>query len=354
MKNFWKMDDFFPDSLSYAYLDHESYFADKIFMEKGIRVKFIREMHRENAPYRIIFCKVQKRERERLESALKELENKILLAGYKDYPLYCIELEEELEKEKGMRQEGEFMEEHRAEEQNKDQNAQHNKDQNVQHNKDRNVQQNEYQNEYQNEKQNNHQNKHIENALSEDVDLATLLEDSYLLCKEFIEKAKLKKGQLFIVGCSTSEVLGEKIGTASSYSVAKALFQGINRAAKEKEVFLCTQCCEHLNRAIIIEGAVAEKLGFLDAIVNVVPKEKAGGSFSTVAYESFHEPVALERVRTDGGMDIGDTFIGMHLKAVAVPLRLSKNTLGSAHLTAARVRPKFVGGSRAVYDESLL
>ena len=350
MKNFWKMDDFFPDSLSYAYLDHESYFADKIFMEKGIRVKFIREMHRENAPYRIIFCKVQKRERERLESALKELENKILLAGYKDYPLYCIELEEELEKEKGMRQEGEFMEEHRAEEQNKDQNAQHNKDQNVQHNKDRNVQQNEYQN----EQQNNHQNKHIENALSEDVDLATLMEDSYLLCKEFIEKAKLKKGQLFIVGCSTSEVLGEKIGTASSYSVAKALFQGIDRAAKEKEVFLCTQCCEHLNRAIIIEGAVAEKLGFLDAIVNVVPKEKAGGSFSTVAYESFHEPVALERVRTDGGMDIGDTFIGMHLKAVAVPLRLSKNALGSAHLTAARVRPKFVGGSRAVYDESLL
>ena len=342
MKNFWKMDDFFPDSLSYAYLDHESYFADKIFMEKGIRVKFIREMHRENAPYRIVFCKVQKRERERMESALKDLENKILLAGYKDYPLYCTELERELEKEKGMRQEGEFMEEHRAEEQNKDQNAQHNKNQNVQ------------QNEYQNEYQNNHQNKHIENALSEDVDLATLMEDSYLLCKEFIEKAKLKKGQLFIVGCSTSEVLGERIGTASSYSVAKALFQGIDRAAKEKEVFLCTQCCEHLNRAIIIEGAVAEKLGFLDAIVNVVPKEKAGGSFSTVAYESFHEPVALERVRTDGGMDIGDTFIGMHLKEVAVPLRLSKNALGSAHLTAARVRPKFVGGSRAVYDESLL
>ena len=342
MKNFWKMDDFFPDSLSYAYLDHESYFADKIFMEKGIRVKFIREMHRENAPYRIVFCKVQKRERERMESALKDLENKILLAGYKDYPLYCTELERELEKEKGMRQEGEFMEEHRAEEQNKDQNAQHNKNQNVQ------------QNEYQNEYQNNHQNKHIENALSEDVDLATLMEDSYLLCKEFIEKAKLKKGQLFIVGCSTSEVLGERIGTASSYSVAKALFQGIDRAAKEKEVFLCTQCCEHLNRAIIIEGAVAEKLGFLDAIVNVVPKEKAGGSFSTVAYESFHEPVALERVRTDGGMDIGDTFIGMHLKEVAVPLRLSKNTLGSAHLTAARVRPKCIGGVRAQYDESLL
>ena len=346
MKNFWKMDDFFPDSLSYAYLDHESYFADKIFMEKGIRVKFIREMHRENAPYRIVFCKVQKRERERLESALKDLENKILLAGYKDYPLYCTELERELAKERGFKQEGEFMEEHRAEEQNKDQNAQHNKDQNVQ--------QNEYQNEYQNEQQTNHQNKHIENALSEDVDLATLMEDSYLLCKEFIEKAKLKKGQLFIVGCSTSEVLGEKIGTASSYSVAKALFQGIDRAAKEKEVFLCTQCCEHLNRAVITEREAALAHGFMPYLVNVIPKEKAGGSFSTVAYESFTDPVALEKVRADGGIDIGDTFIGMHLKEVAVPLRLSKNALGSAHLTAARVRPKFVGGSRAVYDESLL
>lgn len=346
MKNFWKMDDFFPDSLSYAYLDHESYFADKIFMEKGIRVKFIREMHRENAPYRIVFCKVQKRERERLESALKDLENKILLAGYKDYPLYCTELERELAKERGFKQEGEFMEEHRAEEQNKDQNAQHNKDQNVQ--------QNEYQNEYQNEQQNNHQNKHIENALSEDVDLATLMEDSYLLCKEFIEKAKLKKGQLFIVGCSTSEVLGERIGTASSYSTAAALFQGIDRAAKEKEVFLCTQCCEHLNRAVIMEREAALAHGFMPYLVNVIPKEKAGGSFSTVAYESFTDPVALEKVRADGGIDIGDTFIGMHLKAVAVPLRLSKNALGSAHLTAARVRPKFVGGSRAVYDESLL
>lgn len=195
---------------------------------------------------------------------------------------------------------------------------------------------------------------HTENALAEGIDLHSLEEEVYLLTGEFIEKAKLRKGQLFVVGCSTSEVLGERIGTASSYSTAGALFQGIDRAAKEKEVFLCTQCCEHLNRAIIIEGAVAEKLGFLDAIVNVVPKEKAGGSFSTVAYESFHEPVALERVRTDGGMDIGDTFIGMHLKEVAVPLRLSKNTLGSAHLTAARVRPKCIGGVRAQYDESLL
>ena len=195
---------------------------------------------------------------------------------------------------------------------------------------------------------------HVESDKAEKIDLGKLETDAYVLTLEFIEKAKLKAGQLFVVGCSSSEVIGERIGTESSYSVAKALFQGIDRAAKEKEVFLCTQCCEHLNRAIIIEGAVAEKLGFLDAIVNVVPKEKAGGSFSTVAYESFHEPVALERVRTDGGMDIGDTFIGMHLKAVAVPLRLSKNALGDAHLTAARVRPKFVGGSRAVYDESLL
>jgi len=198
------------------------------------------------------------------------------------------------------------------------------------------------------------QSLHIENSLAEHLDLASLEEESYLLCKEFIEKAKLKKGQLFVVGCSTSEVLGEKIGTASSYSTAEALFRGISRAAKEAELYLCTQCCEHLNRAIITEREAALAHGLMPYRVNVIPKEKAGGSFSTVAYESFREPVALEKVRADGGIDIGDTFIGMHLKEVAVPLRLSKNTLGSAHLTAARVRPKFVGGSRAVYDENLL
>ena len=198
------------------------------------------------------------------------------------------------------------------------------------------------------------QSLHIENSLAEHLDLASLEEESYLLCKEFIEKAKLKKGQLFVVGCSTSEVLGEKIGTASSYSTAEALFRGISRAAKEAELYLCTQCCEHLNRAIITEREAALAHGLIPYRVNVIPKEKAGGSFSTVAYESFIEPVALEKVRADGGIDIGDSFIGMHLKEVAVPLRLSKKTLGSAHITAARVRPKFIGGSRAVYDESLL
>lgn len=198
------------------------------------------------------------------------------------------------------------------------------------------------------------QSLHIENSLAEHLDLASLEEESYLLCKEFIEKAKLKKGQLFVVGCSTSEVLGEKIGTASSYSTAEALFRGLSRAAKEVELYLCTQCCEHLNRAIITEREAAVMHGLNSYLVNVIPKEKAGGSFSTVAYESFIEPVALEKLRADGGIDIGDTFIGMHLKEVAVPLRLSKKTLGSAHITAARVRPKFVGGSRAVYDESLL
>ena len=195
---------------------------------------------------------------------------------------------------------------------------------------------------------------HVESDKAEKIDLGKLETDAYVLTLEFIEKAKLKAGQLFVVGCSSSEVIGERIGTESSYSVAKALFQGIDRAAKEKEVFLCTQCCEHLNRAVITEREAALAHGFMPYLVNVIPKEKAGGSFSTVAYESFTDPVALEKVRADGGMDIGDTFIGMHLKEVAVPLRLSKKTLGSAHITAARVRPKFVGGSRAVYDESLL
>ena len=89
-------------------------------------------------------------------------------------------------------------------------------------------------------------------------------------------------------------------------------------------------------------------------IVNVVPQPKAGGSFATAAYAAFSDPVAVEHIRADAGMDIGDTLIGMHLKEVAVPVRLSVKTVGEAPLVCARTRPKFIGGCRAVYDEHLL
>ena len=170
------------------------------------------------------------------------------------------------------------------------------------------------------------------------------------VCRELIEKAGLKSGQILVVGCSTSEVCGDRIGSNSNLEVAQAVFKGIYGVTKEKGIFLAAQCCEHLNRAIIIER---EAVPGAD-IVNVVPQPKAGGSFATTAYHEFSDPVALEEIRADAGIDIGDTFIGMHLKKVAVPVRLERGEIGRAHITAARVRPKFIGGERAHYDSELI
>ena len=168
--------------------------------------------------------------------------------------------------------------------------------------------------------------------------------------KELCEVAKLKRGQIVVVGCSSSEIGGGKIGTASSPEIAEALCDGLFSAFDEYGVYIAAQCCEHLNRAIVIEREAVPHADF----VNVVPQPKAGGSFATECYRRFREPVVLESVRADAGMDIGDTLIGMHLKTVAVPVRLSVKTIGNAHLTFARTRPKFIGGVRAVYNEELL
>ena len=182
--------------------------------------------------------------------------------------------------------------------------------------------------------------------------LQKLEQEAYEAACEILEIAKLKKGNLFVVGCSTSEVIGGMIGKSSSPETANAVFAGIYRATKEHQVYLATQCCEHLNRALIMEREAAEKFGYEE--VNVVPQPKAGGSFSTAAYAAFKESVAVEHIKAHAGMDIGDTFIGMHLKDVAVPVRISRKTIGEAHLTCARTRAKFVGGVRAVYDEAKL
>lgn len=176
-----------------------------------------------------------------------------------------------------------------------------------------------------------------------------LREQAYNAACEIIEVAGLKRGQLLVVGCSTSEILGSRIGTDSSPDTAKAVCDGIYSAAREKGIFLAMQCCEHLNRAIITERAAVPNA----EIVNVVPQPKAGGSFATAAYSVFSEPVALEEIRADAGLDIGFTMIGMHLKKVAVPVRLKNNRIGEAMVLAARVRPKFIGGDRAHYDENL-
>ena len=168
--------------------------------------------------------------------------------------------------------------------------------------------------------------------------------------EELGEKAHLKPGSILVVGCSTSEVLGSKIGTNSSPETAKHIFNALYDYTKEHGLFLAIQCCEHLNRAIITERAAVQGA----EIVNVVPQPKAGGSLAAQAYAGFADPVAVEEIKADAGIDIGFTLIGMHLKKVAVPVRLENNRIGEAMIAAARTRPKFIGGIRAVYDSEML
>lgn len=169
---------------------------------------------------------------------------------------------------------------------------------------------------------------------------------------QLIAAAKLRAGDLVVVGCSTSEIGAHKIGTFSSEETGRAVFEGIYRILRENGIYLAAQCCEHLNRALIVEREALEKYGLEE--VNVVPMPKAGGSFATAAYAGFENPAAVETVSAGAGMDIGDTLIGMHLRRVAVPVRIEQKTIGSAHVVCARTRCKFVGGERAHYNEALL
>ena len=179
--------------------------------------------------------------------------------------------------------------------------------------------------------------------------LAQVKEESANAARQLAETARLHKGQIVVVGCSTSEVVGHNVGSWSTPEVANAIFEGLNSVFAPMGVYIAAQCCEHLNRALIVEHEAVPN----GEIVNVMPQPKAGSSFATAAYHSFRHPVALEEIRADAGLDIGGTLIGMHLKKVAVPVRLQQNHIGQAILLAARVRPKFIGGERAIYDESL-
>jgi len=169
---------------------------------------------------------------------------------------------------------------------------------------------------------------------------------------ELIEVSKLEKGDIVVVGCSSSEVAGDKIGSNSSFEIGKAVFEGIYAVLKPKGIFLAAQCCEHLNRAIITEKECMLKYGL--ERVNAVPQPKAGGSFATAAYQSMENPVAVEYILADAGIDIGGTLIGMHLKRVAVPVRLSVKKIGEANIICARTRAKYIGGERACYDKELM
>lgn len=180
--------------------------------------------------------------------------------------------------------------------------------------------------------------------------ITLIKEQAATAAKELCNMAKLKKGDIVVIGCSSSEVGGSKIGSDSSPEVANAIYAGLSSVFDEKGIYIAAQCCEHLNRAIIVEK---EAVPFAE-IVNVVPQPKAGGSFATAAYANFRHPVAVEEIKADAGLDIGGTLIGMHLKKVAVPVRLSIKQIGEAILLAARTRPKCIGGIRARYDDNLM
>lgn len=179
-----------------------------------------------------------------------------------------------------------------------------------------------------------------------------IVEQGKKAVSELIEKAGLRKGALIVIGCSSSEIAGHMIGSFSSEEIAENLVNAIYPIIKDAGCYLAAQCCEHLNRALIVERELADIKGYEP--VNVVPVKKAGGSFATTVYKVMNDPVAVEHVKADAGMDIGDTLIGMHLKEVAVPLRIEVEMIGKARVVCARTRLKFIGGVRANYDDRLL
>ena len=179
--------------------------------------------------------------------------------------------------------------------------------------------------------------------------LEQVKEEAANAAKQLVAEARLHKGQIVVVGCSTSEVVGHKVGSWSTPEVGQAIFDGLNSVFAPLGIYIAAQCCEHQNRALIVDYDAVPGA----EVVNVVPQPKAGSSFATAAYNAFSHPVALEEIKADAGLDIGGTLIGMHLKRVAVPVRLSQKHIGDAVLLAARVRPKFIGGERAIYNDEL-
>lgn len=179
--------------------------------------------------------------------------------------------------------------------------------------------------------------------------LKQIQEETKEVVLQLLEVSNLKKGNILVAGCSSSEIGSFQIGSHSSAEIGKAVFEVLYGELKKKGIYLAAQCCEHLNRALIIEAEAAEKYGYEP--VNVVPQLKAGGSFATAAYEEFKNPVAVEEIRAHAGIDIGHTLIGMHLRPVAVPVRTATSRIGSAPVVCARTRARYIGGIRAKYKE---
>ncbi len=175
--------------------------------------------------------------------------------------------------------------------------------------------------------------------------------ESKRVVSEFLEEANLKRGSLVVIGCSTSEIASHQIGSFSNAGLGEAVFVAMYEELKEAGLSVATQCCEHLNRALIMSEEDAQRFGY--EVVNVIPQPKAGGSFSTAAWKHLEHPVAVEHIQAHAGIDIGDTLIGMHLRPVAVPVRIVHPMIGGARVVCARTRAKYVGGGRAQYNEEL-
>lgn len=173
-------------------------------------------------------------------------------------------------------------------------------------------------------------------------------QELHAVLEQFSQQVRLVENQVFVIGCSTSEVMGEKIGTAGTSEVAQMIFETFKEFRIKWGVQLAFQCCEHLNRALVVERETAVRNNL--EMVSVIPVPKAGGSMAAYAYEQMDQPVVVEFIKADAGIDIGDTFIGMHLRHVAVPIRCSIKQVGNAHVTLATTRPKLIGGARAVYE----
>ena len=180
-------------------------------------------------------------------------------------------------------------------------------------------------------------------------DLQFIQNQTKEILRQLLEAAILQKGNILVVGCSSSEIAGFRIGSRSGEEIGKAVFDALQEELKPRGIYLAAQCCEHLNRALILEAEAARRYAYEP--VNVMPQIKAGGSFATAAYAGFEDPAAVETIRAHAGIDIGDTLIGMHLKPVAVPVRTTVSSIGGAHVVCARTRPKYIGGIRARYQE---
>ncbi|SEH45636.1 TIGR01440 family protein [Halobacillus karajensis] len=178
------------------------------------------------------------------------------------------------------------------------------------------------------------------------IDVKKVQTDVRSVVNQLMEEEAIQQG-LFVIGCSTSEIAGERIGTSGSEALAEVVFGELSILAERAGINLAFQCCEHLNRSLVVERSVMNDQRLIE--VGAVPVPKAGGSMASFAYKHMKDPVLVESVEATGGLDIGDTLIGMHLKRVAVPIRIAQKSIGHAHITAAKTRPPLIGGARAVY-----